>query len=201
MSDRVNRLREIAGAIADGNRDELTMRVPAEPDRDADLVVSWAADEIGSLRRQVSAAYGMAIRKQEEIDRLRVSVRQADERGDEAMRRAHAAEADNERLRGLLREARDELSWAECTPDTYEEGCPECATRVLRDRIDAALSAVQPSAVAAEGVYCKWCNVTSRPGETSCPACGRDSTPVKPEPDCACAEIGSRCCPVHGNAP
>jgi hypothetical protein len=49
MADRVKRLREIADAIARGDRSELTMRVPAEPDRDADLVVSWAADEIERL--------------------------------------------------------------------------------------------------------------------------------------------------------
>lgn len=52
MSDKVQRLREIVDAITKGNRDELTMRVPAEPDRDADLVISWAADEIERLRTE-----------------------------------------------------------------------------------------------------------------------------------------------------
>ena len=41
----------------------------------------------------------------DEIERLRIQVRQADERGDEAMRRAHAAEAEIERLRGQLADA------------------------------------------------------------------------------------------------
>jgi hypothetical protein len=56
MADRVKRLREIADAIARGDRSELTMRVPAEPDRDADLVVSWAADEIERLRNELAEA-------------------------------------------------------------------------------------------------------------------------------------------------
>ena len=48
------RLREIAQAIADGNANELTMRVPAEPGRDADLVVMSAADELDRLRARVA---------------------------------------------------------------------------------------------------------------------------------------------------
>ena len=28
----------------------------------------------------------------------------------------------------------------------------------------------------SEGVYCKWCNVTSMPGETHCPVCGDGTT-------------------------
>jgi hypothetical protein len=46
---KLKRLRELS-KFASGNRDtllrEFTMRIPAEPDRDADLVLSWAADEI-----------------------------------------------------------------------------------------------------------------------------------------------------------
>ena len=40
-----------------------------------------------------------------------------------------------------------------------------------KDRVRAFLAADSTS----EGVYCKWCNVTSRPGETQCPACGQGS--------------------------
>lgn len=32
---------------------EMTMRIPADPERDADLVLSWAADELESLRAEV----------------------------------------------------------------------------------------------------------------------------------------------------
>jgi hypothetical protein len=58
LSKRVNtdRLREISLAIASGNRSELSMRVPAEPDRDADLVIMAAADEIDRLRRDTTPA-------------------------------------------------------------------------------------------------------------------------------------------------
>ena len=48
------RLKQIAHAIADGNYRELTMRIPADPDRDADLVISAAADEIDRLRAEVA---------------------------------------------------------------------------------------------------------------------------------------------------
>lgn len=38
-----DRLDQLALAVANGDRSEFTMRVPAEPDRDADLVLSEAA--------------------------------------------------------------------------------------------------------------------------------------------------------------
>ena len=46
------RLRELSRAVTQGREGwrEFSMRVPAEPDRDADLVLSTAADEIESLR-------------------------------------------------------------------------------------------------------------------------------------------------------
>ena len=44
--DIVERLRQLAHAAADGQWREFSMRVPAEPDRDADLVLAKAADEI-----------------------------------------------------------------------------------------------------------------------------------------------------------
>ncbi len=53
---RIARLRELSYAItrptdpwesrSDRMRREFSMRIPAEPDRDADLVLSWAADEL-----------------------------------------------------------------------------------------------------------------------------------------------------------
>lgn len=54
----VGRLRQLADAVTQG-RDavarEFTMHVPAEPERDADLVLSKAADEIDRLRAEVDA--------------------------------------------------------------------------------------------------------------------------------------------------
>ena len=41
---RAKRLDELSIAVADGRRSESTMRVPAEPDRDADLVLQDAAN-------------------------------------------------------------------------------------------------------------------------------------------------------------
>jgi hypothetical protein len=52
---RVARLRELSVAVSKNRRDEFTMRVPAEPDRDADLVLSWAADEIDRLLAENAA--------------------------------------------------------------------------------------------------------------------------------------------------
>ncbi len=53
---RAARLREIAKAIADGNDAELTMRVPAETERDADLVCGAAADSLTALLEVYEAA-------------------------------------------------------------------------------------------------------------------------------------------------
>ena len=52
MSDLVNRLRELADAVTCGRdavASEFTMSIPARPERDADLVLSAAADEIERL--------------------------------------------------------------------------------------------------------------------------------------------------------
>lgn len=46
----IERLKELADAIAKGNRDELTMRIPAEVDRDADIVLAESARRLGLLR-------------------------------------------------------------------------------------------------------------------------------------------------------
>ena len=51
----IKRLRVIANAIADGNYSELTMRIPAEPDRDADIVVMRSALALADLEQQVAA--------------------------------------------------------------------------------------------------------------------------------------------------
>ena len=42
----IERLKELADAIAKGNRDELSMRIPAEVDRDADIVLMEAAKRL-----------------------------------------------------------------------------------------------------------------------------------------------------------
>ena len=46
----IERLKELADAIAKGNRDELTMRIPAEADRDADIVLAEAAKRLEYFR-------------------------------------------------------------------------------------------------------------------------------------------------------
>lgn len=45
-----DRLRQLAAAVSLGNWSEFSMRVPAEPDRDADLVLLDASIEIDQLR-------------------------------------------------------------------------------------------------------------------------------------------------------
>lgn len=55
MSEKkITRLRELADAVTKGRGSwhEFTMRVPADPDRDADLVLTWAADEIEQLQNR-----------------------------------------------------------------------------------------------------------------------------------------------------
>jgi len=42
----IERLKELADALTKGNRDELTMRIPAEVDRDADIVLAEAAKRL-----------------------------------------------------------------------------------------------------------------------------------------------------------
>lgn len=77
-----NRLRELADAVIrgpDAVASEFTMSVPARPERDADLVLSAAADEIERLRatlerQQLSYEREREI-DQEEIERLLVQRR------------------------------------------------------------------------------------------------------------------------------
>lgn len=55
----VGRVRELAHAVTQGREAaarEMTMRVPAEPDRDADLVLSTVADELERLSKIEKAA-------------------------------------------------------------------------------------------------------------------------------------------------
>lgn len=54
MADITKRLRQLGHAVADGRMDEFTMRVPAEPDRDADIVLCAASDEIIRLRARIA---------------------------------------------------------------------------------------------------------------------------------------------------
>lgn len=92
MSDIVNRLRELADAVTRGRdavASEFTMSVPARPERDADLVLSAAADEIERLRatlerQQLSYEREREI-DQEEIERL-IALRRDDARVLERMR-------------------------------------------------------------------------------------------------------------------
>lgn len=45
----IARLKELAIAVSDRKLDEFTMRIPAELDRDADLVLSIAADRLEAI--------------------------------------------------------------------------------------------------------------------------------------------------------
>ena len=49
-----DRLRQLAHCAADGKWSEFYMSIPPRPDRDADLVLSAAADEIDRLRAEVA---------------------------------------------------------------------------------------------------------------------------------------------------
>ena len=49
---RINRLREIADVIADGNAGSLIMSIPTDLDHDADLVIDWAAGRITELEQR-----------------------------------------------------------------------------------------------------------------------------------------------------
>ena len=99
MSDIVNRLRELADAVTRGRdavASEFTMSVPSRPERDADLVLSAAADEIERLRatlerQQLSYEREREI-DQDEIERL-IALRRDDARALER-KRALIAEAE-----------------------------------------------------------------------------------------------------------
>lgn len=63
MNDIVLRLKQLAHAVAEQDWNEFSMRIPADPERDADLVIFAAAKEIASLRGELAA-------KQARIDEL-----------------------------------------------------------------------------------------------------------------------------------
>ena len=98
MSDIVNRLRELADAVTrgpDAVAREFTMSIPARPERDADLVLSAAADEIERLRATLERQQ-LSYEREREIDQEEIERLLAQRRGDA---RAH------ERMRALIAEA------------------------------------------------------------------------------------------------
>ena len=70
MSDIVERLRELSHAVTLGEkgRSEFTMRVPVDEERDADIVLSNAADEIESLRADKERLEGLIVAYKESLD-------------------------------------------------------------------------------------------------------------------------------------
>ena len=60
--DIVARLKQLAHAVADQNWNEFSMRIPADPERDADLVILSAAKEIEALRAELAECKGDAQR-------------------------------------------------------------------------------------------------------------------------------------------
>jgi hypothetical protein len=48
----IHRLRKLSNAVSDNRIDEFTMRIPAECDRDADLVLQEAADRLERMQWQ-----------------------------------------------------------------------------------------------------------------------------------------------------
>ena len=70
MNVNVERLWEIAVAIAERRWGELNMRIPADESRDADLVVAAAAREIPTLRAERDAAIRRVEALREAVDAL-----------------------------------------------------------------------------------------------------------------------------------
>ena len=107
--DIVDRLKEISQAIAEGNRDELTMRVPAAPERDADLVTANAAKEIECLRTELTLCNAYYEHHTKEIERLRAELAQS-KLAYETLMADSSATIDNERAElELVREERIRL--------------------------------------------------------------------------------------------
>ena len=65
-----DRLRQLAHCAADGKHVELGQLIPPRPDRDADLVLSAAADEIDRLRAESPGVQGLAQLGRNCIDRV-----------------------------------------------------------------------------------------------------------------------------------
>ena len=98
MSDLVNRLRELADAVTrgpDAVAREFTMSIPARPERDADLVLSAAADEIERLRATLERQQ-LSYEREREIDQEEIERLLAQRRGDARVL---------ERMRALIAEA------------------------------------------------------------------------------------------------
>jgi len=73
LLDRVGELiRAITGdRTASSFRNEFTMRIPAEVDRDADLVLQAIADRLDKAEKELAVAKAMSAKQANEIDRLR----------------------------------------------------------------------------------------------------------------------------------
>lgn len=67
MNIIVERLRQIAKSISAWNLSDLTMRIPAEPDRDADLVVMRSADLIEQQAARISELESLADSRLEQM--------------------------------------------------------------------------------------------------------------------------------------
>src|SRR5690554_881858 len=144
----ITRLRELADAVTGGSKSqerEFTMRIPAECDRDADLVIDEAAGRLSNM--------------QAENEALRAQLKETEEKGRVLMdmcrdskRRVRELEAENEALRNdaeryrwLRRGGNDDIGVVsgfdgiDCGSTsvayTYEEGL--CGQR-LDDAIDEA---------------------------------------------------------------
>ena len=105
MSDIVNRLRELADAVTrgpDAVAREFTMSIPARPERDADLVLSAAADEIERLRATLERQQLSYEREREidqnEIERL-IALRRDDARDALAAERERCAQVCDDEAR------------------------------------------------------------------------------------------------------
>ena len=105
MSDIVNRLRELADAVTCGRdavASEFTMSIPARPERDADLVLSAAADEIERLRATLERQQLSYEREREidqnEIERL-IALRRDDARDALAAERERCAQVCDDEAR------------------------------------------------------------------------------------------------------
>jgi hypothetical protein len=60
-SKLIERLNELAIHVANGNHSEFYMRIPVECDRDADIVLSEAANRIEQQAAEIEALRGFAL--------------------------------------------------------------------------------------------------------------------------------------------
>lgn len=139
----VGRLRELAHAVTQGPdavRRETTMRVPAEPERDADLVLSAAADALESACKRAEYWKAEHIAGNAEIDRLSNAL---------AERQAHWRDlsAEVERLNAAARESRRRMAEAH---DKSLDGWHQTCRAVLTDGI-AELDELLPPNAQANG--------------------------------------------------